>query len=65
MISKTVQRLSNELRDLHNNPLSWVRASEDDFDIHKWKVTIKGPEGTPYESGYFNCKLSFPDNYPF
>ena len=64
MISKTVKRLNNEIRHLHNNPLSWIRASEDDFDIRKWKVTIKGPEGTPYESGYFNCKLSFPNTYP-
>ena len=44
---QSVKRLNKEMRELHNNPLSWVRASEDDYDIKKWKVTIKGPAGTP------------------
>ena len=31
-MSKSVKRLNNEMRNLHNNPLSWVRVSEDDCD---------------------------------
>ena len=34
-------------------------------DIYKWKVIIRGPKGTPYESGNFELEVLFPENYPF
>ena len=29
-----------------------------------WRVTLKGPDGTPYEGGIFTIRITFPSNYP-
>ena len=29
-----------------------------------WRVTLKGPDGTPYEGGIFTIRITFPCNYP-
>jgi ubiquitin-conjugating enzyme E2 D/E len=29
-----------------------------------WRVTLKGPVGTPYEGGIFTIRITFPYNYP-
>ena len=29
-----------------------------------WRVTLKGPEKTPYEGGIFTIRIAFPPNYP-
>ena len=34
-------------------------------DIFKWRVTIFGPEDTPYKGGIFTLKILFPENYPY
>jgi ubiquitin-conjugating enzyme E2 D/E len=36
----------------------------DDDDILNWKVTILGPQKTPYAGGSFVLRISFPYNYP-
>ena len=33
-------------------------------DIFNWKVSLKGPTGTPYEGGKFNIHIIFPRDYP-
>ena len=32
--------------------------------MFKWKVTMLGPNNTPYEGGIFTIKITFPDDYP-
>ena len=34
-------------------------------DITKVDVLIVGPEGTPYQGGFFHFYVSFGDDYPF
>ena len=29
-----------------------------------WRVTLKGPEKTPYQGGIFTIRITFPNNYP-
>ena len=29
-----------------------------------WRVTLKGPENTPYQGGIFTIRITFPNNYP-
>ena len=36
----------------------------DEQDIYNWVVKMKGPEGSPYESGILTLKVNFPNNYP-
>ena len=33
-------------------------------NIYNWKVTMTGPEKTPYEGGLFKISIIFPPNYP-
>jgi ubiquitin-conjugating enzyme E2 D/E len=33
-------------------------------NIFIWDVTFKGPEGTPYEGGWFQGEIKFPADYP-
>jgi ubiquitin-protein ligase len=29
-------------------------------DLYDWQITIFGPQGTPYEGGFFKASISFP-----
>lgn len=66
-MSKAIQnRLTKELKNLINNPISGSEVIlEKEDDIRNWIVILKGPVGTPYENGSFKLKFTFPDNYPF
>ncbi|KAJ3268560.1 ubiquitin-conjugating enzyme E2 G1 [Terramyces sp. JEL0728] len=35
-----------------------------DSNLYEWEVMIIGPEGTPYEGGFFKAILTFPNDYP-
>ena len=36
----------------------------DENSIFNWRVTLLGPQDTPYRRGLFFLSLSFPQNYP-
>ncbi len=63
-MSKASKRLTNEFKNLTNNPVCNATVTEDG-SLFKWKVVLPGPAGSPYEEGKFNLSFSFPDNYPF
>jgi ubiquitin-conjugating enzyme E2 G1 len=57
-----LQRLTTELK---KNPVEGFSAGlVDDSDIYTWDVLLLGPPDTLYEGGFFNCKLTFPKDYP-
>lgn len=58
-------RLQKEYDDIIANPPIGVTAGLEKENIYEWVATLAGPEGTPYVSGVFILKLSFPKNYPF
>ena len=35
-----------------------------DNNMFTWKVTMLGPNNTPYKGGIFTIKITFPDDYP-
>ncbi len=43
--------------------ISSISFSEED-NSKPWLVTIKGPQGSPYEGGKYQIRVSFPDDFP-
>ena len=56
--------LQRQLKDLNKNPVEGFSAGLANDNIYEWDVLIIGPEGTPYEGGFFKAKLLFPTDYP-
>ncbi|KAJ5887817.1 hypothetical protein N7495_007858, partial [Penicillium taxi] len=55
-----------ELAELTQSPPDGIKvelANED--NLYEWKVTLDGPEGSPYENGRFIVNISLPTSYPF
>ena len=62
--AKSSKRLTNEFKNLTNNPVCNAKVSQDG-SLYKWKVVLPGPKGSSYEDGEFKLSFVFPDNYPF
>lgn len=58
-------RLTNELKDIQQNPPANCSAGPISDNIMKWRATLHGPEDTPYEGGIFDLKITFTEEYPF
>eukprot|EP01112_Ceratiomyxa_fruticulosa_P000793 TRINITY_DN1071_c0_g1_i2.p1 TRINITY_DN1071_c0_g1~~TRINITY_DN1071_c0_g1_i2.p1 ORF type:complete len:147 (-),score=28.67 TRINITY_DN1071_c0_g1_i2:285-725(-) len=59
------KRLQKELKDFQTEPPAWCKAELLGDGLYKWKASIIGPEGTPYEKGTFGLELDVPQEYPF
>ena len=59
------KRLTIEASEMNSSPPDNCSAGPIGADMTKWKATIIGPKGTPFENGIFNLNISFPSNYPF
>lgn len=35
-----------------------------DDDLFHWRLCFQGPEGTPYEGGWYSAVMKFPDDFP-
>ncbi|EGC34212.1 hypothetical protein DICPUDRAFT_48481 [Dictyostelium purpureum] len=64
-MANATKRLQREYTDLVKAPPTWVNASLVGDNLQKWKASVQGPEGTPYEKGTFNIDIDFPNEYPF
>mgnify|MGYP001433142928 CR=1 FL=1 len=61
----TERRIKTELLEMENSPPDNCSAGPIGDDIFRWRATILGPEGSPYEGGIFKLKIDFPADYPF
>ncbi|EEA27434.1 hypothetical protein TMatcc_004275 [Talaromyces marneffei ATCC 18224] len=62
----SMKRISKELAELMETPPTGISVQlADESDVYKWKVSMKGPEGTPYQGGTFLVNLILPNEYPF
>lgn len=59
------KRIMKDLTELQNSKSETVSASPLNDNIFQWRGVIKGPAGSPYESGHFKFNLEFPTDYPF
>jgi ubiquitin-conjugating enzyme E2 S len=63
---KVVQRIAKEIMNLHKEKIEGIDISdEEDLDnVSELHATIHGPQGTPYEGGQFQIKLTFCGEFP-
>lgn len=64
-MSLLVNRVTQELKDLRENPVQNCSAGPVDDDITHWQATIFGPDDTPYAGGIFKLNIEFTKEYPF
>jgi hypothetical protein len=57
--------MSALLRDLEENPVECCSVKTRSKDMTKWKVLVRGPDGTPYEGGIFKLAIDIPDEFPY
>ena len=61
----TPQEIMKELHDLQHDPIPNCSVSLiDDNNIRKWRATLFGPTGSPYEGGRFILDITLSDYYP-
>lgn len=53
-----------EIKDLLKEPDASFGAAPRPGNITVWDAHIHGPKDTPYEGGYFELLVNFPDEYP-
>ena len=71
MLSKekleAMKTLKKEFNALKNNPITSLGVTVglvNESNIFKWKISMVGPQDTPYAGGIFFLQADFPDNYP-
>jgi ubiquitin-protein ligase len=62
--SSTAKILVAQFKELSRDPPAGINVEIEQNNIHRWKITMIGPSGTPYEGGIFPCTMVFPQNYP-
>ena len=58
-------RLAKELEQLTKDPIEGILFGADSDNLFRWKFTIYGLKGTPYEGGIYEGEIIFPQTYPF
>ncbi|KAH9988717.1 ubiquitin-conjugating enzyme/RWD-like protein [Russula vinacea] len=59
-----MRRLMRELKELRMNPPEGIRVQLSEESLLDLVGIIEGPEGTPYQGGYFRVKFEFTDEFP-
>ena len=61
---RITKRLENEFKSLSSNPICGAKIFKENDNIYKWKISLPGPKGSPYEGGNFDLDFNL-INYPF
>jgi len=60
-----IKRLIADLKEVFNAKDPTIHVDPDPEDITHIRALIIGPEGTPYEGGFFHFEMRFPHDYPW
>jgi ubiquitin-conjugating enzyme E2 Z len=61
---ETKRRLHQELQSIFSEPQHGIIVEPDETNLLRWHALIVGPEGTPYEGGFFYFVVQCPPDYP-
>lgn len=64
MSNQSVYRIIRELTDIQKNTDLSIAVACRDSDVRNVKALIIGPPETPYEFGFFDFSVKFPEDYP-
>ncbi|KAI9508068.1 ubiquitin-conjugating enzyme/RWD-like protein [Russula earlei] len=59
-----MRRLMRELKELKTSPPEGIRVQLSEESALDVEGIIEGPEGTPYQGGFFRVKFEFTEEYP-
>ncbi|KAH9014731.1 ubiquitin-conjugating enzyme/RWD-like protein [Lactarius pseudohatsudake] len=59
-----MRRLMRELKELRTNPPEGIRVQLSEESVLDVVGIVEGPEGTPYQGGYFRVKFDFTEEFP-
>ncbi|KAF8148217.1 ubiquitin-conjugating enzyme/RWD-like protein [Crassisporium funariophilum] len=60
-----LRRVNKEITDCKNDKSSQIKIELIDESPFHLKGSFPGPQGTPYEGGYFEVDIIIPESYPF
>ncbi|KAI0248424.1 ubiquitin-conjugating enzyme/RWD-like protein [Lactifluus subvellereus] len=60
----SIRRLLRELKELRTSPPEGIRVQLSEESVLDVVGIIEGPEGTPYQRGYFRVKFEFTEEFP-
>ncbi|KAL4063703.1 ubiquitin-conjugating enzyme/RWD-like protein [Scleroderma yunnanense] len=61
----TMKRIHREIADVKKEDLGAITLTPTPDSLYRWKGTIPGPQGSPYEGGLFNVDIQLGADYPF
>ncbi|KAI6044516.1 ubiquitin-conjugating enzyme/RWD-like protein [Pisolithus marmoratus] len=61
----TMKRIHREIADVQKEDLGAITLLPTPESLYRWKGTIPGPQGSPYEGGVFNIDIQLNPDYPF
>ncbi|CDH54021.1 ubiquitin-conjugating enzyme e2 s-like [Lichtheimia corymbifera JMRC:FSU:9682] len=61
---QALKSIAKELQSLERSPPEDVQVIQGEQDLTEIQAWIRGPDGTPYENGYFKVRLLLADGYP-
>ncbi|KAF9038977.1 hypothetical protein BDZ89DRAFT_1061107 [Hymenopellis radicata] len=60
-----MKRIHKEIADVKRENLGDIKLAPSEQNLHIWRGSLPGPEGSVYEGGVFNVEMVLANDYPF
>lgn len=64
-MDKRIRKIQKEMREVSGLEQEGVFVEFDETNVSLARALIIGPEGTPYEGGFYFFQITYPEDYPF